>query len=292
VFKKLDRIANLLTSADGKLDRLLAQGGRAPTAGHRFVELNGLYFKVPNHWFWDRWEPMQWEPQTYEIFKRHLCAHRPYIDLGAWVGPTVLYACELGARDIYALEANPLSFEILDWICGQNRLLRDRVRAFNLCVTDCHGGRVRFGGKEGADTSSASSIRGSDWEIPSATLTGFLDDHGIAEPGLIKVDIEGAESLILPDLGLLAGRATAVFLSLHPPFWADRARTAAGLLAVCASYDVRDSQDRPLSLLRLETRMLSDDPRPPWGTEHGNFFEVLLLPKASRPLGAAVAAQP
>ena len=146
---------------------------RKESAETRFIELNKTYFKVQNHWFWDKYDKSGWEPQTYDVLKRFFSPETVYIDVGTWIGMTIFFAAEIGYKQIYGIEANPESYAIVKLNCAQNKSTLPADLS-NLCVTGTDGDMVDFGGKIKSGTSSASSIRGHDWKIQSTKLSTFI----------------------------------------------------------------------------------------------------------------------
>lgn len=245
-----------------------------------YVDVNNTHFKVLSHWFWNGFKKESWEPTTYQLMQKYIKKDKNYIDIGTWVGPTILYATEIGANRIYGIEANPLTYEMLGKNCEMNQLVSDKLNLFNLCITDTDGGTVDFGGKRGADTSSASSMRGNEWKIPSSTICTWIKNNNISNFNFMKVDIEGAEKFIEKDMTeLAANKELVVLLSLHPPFWDDKNEAAKSILGFCSHYDVFDIYENKLDTDGLKEMMLTDNPKPKWGTKHGNFFEILLKTK-------------
>ena len=64
-----------------------------------------------NH-FWAQLQLNLWESNTFKIFDTFLDSNHSYIDLGAWIGPTVLYGCQK-AKFCYAIEPDPVAFKQL-----------------------------------------------------------------------------------------------------------------------------------------------------------------------------------
>src|SRR5580692_4173846 len=80
--------------------------------GEMQIQAHGKQFEVSpaNHLsFWDEVSSGTWESSTFAIFDRFLDRQHSYIDIGAWIGPTVLYGCQL-AKTAYALEPDPLAY--------------------------------------------------------------------------------------------------------------------------------------------------------------------------------------
>ncbi|NTV48338.1 MAG: FkbM family methyltransferase [Geobacteraceae bacterium] len=246
------------------------------SSGQEYVTINDTRFKVAPHWFWKEFSQQMWEPYTYELMRKCLKADSVYVDVGTWVGPTILYAAELGVRKIYGIEANPLTFNLLTDTISYNECLFDVVLTNN-CVTDKDGVNVSFGGKTGEDTSSASSIRGDCWSVESTTLLGYIKRHNITKIDFLKIDIEGAETFIINDLIELSTLPQlTISLSLHPPMWEDREKAAASFVSVLHHFLLFQSNDRAIDIDEIYHRLTTSESHPDWGTSFGNFFEVIL----------------
>ena len=110
-----------------------------------------------------------------------------------------------------------------------------------------------------------------------------MSENGLLEQEklFIKIDIEGAEELILPDLEFLRFFADiTIYLSIHPPFMKDKKSFCDKLLSFCYDFKtVLDSNMKELSKDRLEQMIMTDEQYPEWGTKFGNFFEIVLTNK-------------
>lgn len=270
MFKRLQYKLKDLYSNDVKMD------SSVENPDHEYVSVNNMCFKVAPHWFWKEFAQQMWEPYTYELMRKCLRADSVYVDVGTWVGPTILYAAELGVRKIYGIEANPLTFKLLTDTISYNECLSDVVLTNN-CVTDKDGVNVSFGGKTGEDTSSASSIRGDCWSVDSTTLLGYIRRHTITDIDLLKIDIEGAETFITDDLiELSTVPQLTISLSLHPPMWEDREKTAASVISALHQFSLFQANGTPVDIDEISHRVTTSESHPTWGTSFGNFFEVIL----------------
>jgi FkbM family methyltransferase len=193
----------------------------------RRILKNGSAFWVNNHPpdFWDRVENGDWEPLTYRVFDHFLDEAHSCLDIGAWIGPTALYAASR-ARHCYALEPDPVAFAALRENVILNPSLADRITLFEQCLAPISG-PVRIGNRTspyGGDSMSsllfAASALG--WEAHGITLESFLAKNAIHDCSFIKMDIEGGEFDVLPVIaGPLAAHHPTLYLSLHPKFLAD-----------------------------------------------------------------------
>jgi FkbM family methyltransferase len=164
------------------------------------------------------------EAGTLEFFDAVLPACDKMIDVGAYVGLMSLYAADrLGG--VWAFEASPGNFDLLRQNVAVNERLRDRIRLFGYGLGD-RDDRVPLYRKAVAD--SGSSIfrrveRGGLVEgVPEAMVElrdaePVLRGIGVTARTLLKIDIEGAEYLVVPAIAaLLAEAKPFLHMSFHP----------------------------------------------------------------------------
>jgi FkbM family methyltransferase len=208
----------------------------------RAIVKNNRRWKVDNQdaAFWDRVENDSWEPHTFSIFDRFLDAEHSYLDVGAWIGPTVLYGAFL-ARHCYAMEPDPLAYSRLRENVELNASIKNRISLSTQCLASTCG-PVRLGNKTssiGGD--SMSSLLFADgqvnWQVEGVTLERFFLDNHICDCSFIKMDIEGAEFDVLPAIaGYLAEHRPTLYLSLHPRFLAEPESKTAAIKKVLEGY--------------------------------------------------------
>ena len=148
--------------------------------------------------FWRSIEEKRWENETYEIFNFFINKNSSYIDMGAWIGPTVLYGCQL-AKHCYAIEPDPVAFKSLKDNVDLNPDIKNKITLFNGCIGDTSG-KVKFGSKTSFGDSSSSLLfdgTGS-IDVESLTLEEFIKRNNIRDCTFIKMDIEGGETIVLP----------------------------------------------------------------------------------------------
>jgi len=244
----------------------------------KFITVENESFKVLDSWFWNIFDN-GWEPETLNVYKKHLNGGA-YIDIGAYVGPAIFYASVAGASQIYGIEANPYSFYLLKKNLNINREIIPPFEVYQLCVTNEDGILVDFRSKINDSTASTMMADNAGhvmWKAMSIRLLTFLKKINFRGHGLIKIDIEGAESLILNDIMKISEYPnTTLFLSLHAPFWKNRKNTAGKILTLFERYQIFNASGDLLSRETLNKMLLTDEDKPFWGTEWGNFFEILL----------------
>ena len=93
------------------------------------------------NWFRSRYEG--WEEGTFDVLDRFLGENSSYIDVGAWIGPTVLYAAARCAR-VYCLEPDPVAYSMLEKNITSNPQY-SHISFYNFGISEAEG-LVPFGG--------------------------------------------------------------------------------------------------------------------------------------------------
>lgn len=183
----------------------------------------GKSFRVApgrNREFWNEANSGVWEPETYETFERFIRPDRDYIDIGSWIGPTVLFGCQF-ARRAFAVEPDPVAFADLSANVSANPF--SNIQLFNGCIAE-KSGKVAFGSQGDGGDSMSSMLFASGktrWTVDALSFDDFLRAHQVGDVGFLKMDIEGGEYGVLPTmLPYLQKHRPTLHLSLHPCFLA------------------------------------------------------------------------
>ncbi|MDH3278387.1 MAG: FkbM family methyltransferase [Nitrosopumilus sp.] len=188
------------------------------------INLNHSSFKVysaEHLWFWKDYQTGNWEPKTLHIFDTFLEKDHSYIDIGAWIGATVLYASNL-AKHSYAIEPDPIAFSELKKNILLNKNLSLKITLFEICISDNSGithlhcpGNSKFG-------TSKSSILGNgknQVKVNTLTFDDFIKENNIKDCNFIKMDIEGGEFIVLPTMvEFLKKQKPTLLIEFHSPF--------------------------------------------------------------------------
>jgi FkbM family methyltransferase len=170
--------------------------------------------------FWDRAAAGAWEPELLAVLEAQVSPGAVFLDIGAWVGPTALFAALLGA-EVVAVEADPAAADRLAANLAANPGLAPHVRVLRRAAS-ARPGRIRLGAarKPGDSMSSVlHAAREASWEAEAATPADLFAAAQEAGPGplVVKIDIEGGEYDLLPALAAaLPGRTRALIAAFHP----------------------------------------------------------------------------
>lgn len=210
----------------------------------------------PDHLrFWTIASSGTWEPHTFDVLDRFLGPDAHYCDVGAWIGPDVLYASKR-CKSAYAFEPDRFAYEYLLRNLRLNRALN--VHPFNLALGELDG--LRFLSSFGTDLGdSMSSVlnpkQDQGMEVQSMRWSTWHAATTPPEFRLLKIDIEGGEFGLLPTMADYLERAKpAVYLSTHAPFLGEpeRRRGMESLADVLRVYrNCLDEAMKPVPLAEL-----------------------------------------
>lgn len=169
-----------------------------------------------HEWFWNQFADGSWEPETFRIFDRFLDKEKVFIDIGAWIGPTTLYAASR-AKQVMAFEPDPVAWRSLATNLEFNRA--KNVIPFPVAVSNEWKG-IDFGAKTGLGDSMSSEIWGHEggMQVPAVAFSSLIAD---VKPGFVKIDIEGGEKFLFEGKPFDGFVPDAIHLSLHTPWFAD-----------------------------------------------------------------------
>jgi FkbM family methyltransferase len=187
--------------------------------GWRTVRLDSRPIKVVPFYdekFWSDVDSGFWEPQTLSLLRSQCGPGSKYCDIGAWVGPTVLHAANLGAQ-VVCFEPDPLAFERLRGNLRLNGALD--VVALNFALGESTSLR-KMGALVGSLGKSATSFLGDGAEqtieAPCLSWNDAMRLLGQPRFDFIKIDIEGGEVELLPVmLDYLETHRPSLFISAH-----------------------------------------------------------------------------
>ncbi|WP_124981167.1 FkbM family methyltransferase [Nonlabens xiamenensis] len=177
--------------------------------------------------FWKVASRGQWEPETLRILDQHLDANSLFLDIGAWIGPTVLYAARK-CKEVICFEPDPIAFQELRKNIRLNNF--SNVQPFQAAVSD-QNQISRMSSLNAHLGDSMTSLLAD----PKTQKQGFdalvLSWHTIEEllvnkhPQMIKIDVEGSEFALIPAMATYLKKfQPTLLLSIHPELIADELR--------------------------------------------------------------------
>lgn len=231
------------------------------TIHNREILVNG------NHPFPEHIQQVQegrWEPQTFDIFDAFLNKDHSYVDMGAWMGITSLYGAHL-AKHCYSIEPDPVAFGYLSTNVSLNPKLRSKITLSNQCIFNKNGTVNLRNHYTTAGGNSGSSILEIDkslvsWKVPAIRFEQFVEENNITDCNFIKMDIEGAEGVVLPDMAEhLKKYKPTLYISLHPWFFKEDFDTAMPkIMEILSNYhhvfNIK-GEEIPVSILSNESMM-------------------------------------
>ncbi len=185
------------------------------------VSHHGITFRVENTHqdFWDSLNTGGWEQETFRLFDHCIKPETVVLDIGPWIGPTLLYAAGK-ARLTLGFEPDPVAFRILSSNITLNPKLNP-IRIFPVAVA-AQRGQSRMGSRASAgDSMSSLLFAGSteSWPVELHRIEEFESEWKAGAPVFMKIDIEGGEYELLPHLrSFIRRHRPTLCLSLHPQF--------------------------------------------------------------------------
>lgn len=154
-----------------------------------------------------------WEPWTLDWIKNYSNKEKAFLDIGAWIGPTSLWASKFN-KTVYSFEPDPVAFNHLKINVEKNT---DNVLIYNSAVTD-NQYEIDLFSRSGLGSSMSSVVAG---EVFEGTVAGtpIKDILKLDDFGLIKIDIEGSERLIIDSFVENLIDPTPLIFSFHAPFY-------------------------------------------------------------------------
>jgi FkbM family methyltransferase len=182
--------------------------------------VNGSHFPQ----WWNSVAEGKWEPETFLVLESFIEPGSTYIDVGAWIGATVLFAADQAGRTI-AFEPDPSILPLLKENIALNPCIASRIMLYEAALSTFDGKAALFNNRPGNSGSSLLRTFGYTQEVVQKQFAEtvvmdarpFLDGLDLANVSLIKIDIEGGEYDLVPHIApLLVRHRPTLYLSLHP----------------------------------------------------------------------------
>jgi len=175
--------------------------------------------------FWEKYNRGEWETYTIDIYKTFLKKDYTYLDIGCWIGPTVLHGAQL-AKKCYCFEPDNLSYKYLLNNIEANPDVAQNINAYNFGISDKNE-QVNFYVGSGSTSMSSmipnSENEGSYYKAEMLDIETMIKRTGINinDVNFIKIDVGGTEYNLIPKLIEFLQKNNSrptLYLSIHAPF--------------------------------------------------------------------------
>lgn len=191
------------------------------------VRKNGVDIKIPKTSFAYNWfgnEYPYWESETFDTIDKYANPDKKFLDIGCWNGATSLYAGQKFS-EVVCIDADKESIKEVE----ENLKLNNIKHVLYYGAIYNEKKMVRFGTNQfhhhwnflNCSTSQIQKEGLPSWtsyEVETITLNEIFEKNPLSEFGLVKIDIEGGEENILPELIEIAQQAP-IMLSFHFTWW-------------------------------------------------------------------------
>jgi FkbM family methyltransferase len=193
----------------------------------------------------------------------NLQAGQVFFDVGAHHGWVSMWALPLVGREgaVYSFEPSPANLTILEWHRAVNghrpwTVVPGAVadedaqgRSFYLIDSGDSPMNSLTSGTPGMPLMERRNI--SEFTVATVTLDKFCRDIGL-KPNLVKIDVEGAELMVLRGARELLSQARPVIILAVHPYWLPAGQTPAEIADLLAehNYELFDSTGQQVKTLR------------------------------------------
>jgi FkbM family methyltransferase len=191
----------------------------------------------------------QYEPQETTLIEALLKPGQTFVDVGAHWGYFSLLASQKVGKlgRVISIEADPRLYATLSRNVLRNALAQ--IDPIHVAAATEMGVLRMSGYKELDDNWGLSRLLGAAqsgedgnvFEVPTASIDALLDERGVAEVDVLKMDIEGAEALALRGMeaGLRSARYRVLIIELHPAALPEFGSSVALLMEFLTSFGYR-----------------------------------------------------
>ncbi|HVL73424.1 MAG TPA: FkbM family methyltransferase [Beijerinckiaceae bacterium] len=202
----IERTQNLPNTWAGRRANLLLRRIAIPLLGGKPLDVERLGVRMrlyPYANICDKkvlFTPQFFDPEEFEVLRGRMHDGFVFIDVGANIGAYALFvAAQAGpAARVLAVEPQPQVFERLTYNIRQNPF--GTIKAVACAVADRPGELTLFLDPRNSGESSVKVVGSGQSEpirVPATTLLNLIRQEGYARVDAVKLDVEGAEDLIL-----------------------------------------------------------------------------------------------
>lgn len=147
--------------------------------------------------------PQFFDPEELDLMSAYFKGHHKnpvFVDVGANVGIYSLWAASVmkGKGIVLAIEPNPSAYERLMYNCALNDF-SGNIKGHNVALSDHEGFETLYVGQNNLGEASCVHKTASPLKVKALRLSTLLSQGKIKKVDILKIDVEGAESMILTD---------------------------------------------------------------------------------------------
>lgn len=195
-------------------------------AGVNFQVIEKLKAGADFSAFWSNFSNEIWEPDTLEIIKRYALSGSVFLDVGAWIGPTTLWAAAHGAV-VHSFEPDPIALKALSINVHSNTELSGKISIIPCAASDTSGDLEIYSSSLGNSETSVfptvsrhnNIIRAqTKITVPKIDISNYVRQIGPQNNKIfMKMDIEGGEFDLLPKFVETARKYHIdIYATIHP----------------------------------------------------------------------------
>ena len=164
-------------------------------------------------------EMFEWN--VYQVFKEDI-ENKNVLDIGGHIGMFSIQAHDLGAKQIIGVEANPVNFT--KYVKNTKEI--KNIKAINAACTNKTGDLLTI-----SIDGVYSQINKGNTTVSTVALADALNWFPDNEDVVVKMDVEGAEHLIIPytDPEIIRNRVSTLTIEIHDEVVSGTGKTIKGL---------------------------------------------------------------
>jgi len=176
--------------------------------------------------FWQNVYPTDYNP-VFDLFDIYMDPTKDYIDIGSWVGDTVIYPARNSKR-VISVEADSRHGDRLTNLFALNLLETPLILEQSALYSSTEE-ELSFCQQDNPETDSTSShlvasvdCTGVSVNVPSISFSDLLDKYSVTTVSMINVNINGDEENVLQDVyDYSSGNTVPLYVTFYYSVWND-----------------------------------------------------------------------
>ena len=188
------------------------------------IKINNIELQVENDMtFWNN--VSDWEKYSFEIIDKFINGNT-FVDIGAWNGVLSMYA-SFKAKEVHSFEPDKIAFKNLENNIKLNSI--NNIKINNAGASNINGVANLYVRSFGDSTSSLIERKDGYHSnvidtIKTIRLVEYLS--ALNNIGLIKIDIEGGEEIVIPSMqDYIVKNKPTMYVSFHPNWFTEKEKS-------------------------------------------------------------------